>query len=74
MCFSLLHSSGQRSSTPEIGALTGFGAGLMMDVSQTSPGPMGTLDLGVNHRMLLHRISGRYGDDNIGAIPSILCS
>lgn len=27
--------------TPEIGALTGFGAGLLMDLSQTSPGPMG---------------------------------
>ena len=28
-------------STPEIGALTGFGAGLMMDLSQTTPGPLG---------------------------------
>ena len=27
--------------TPELGALTGFGAGLLMDLSQTSPGPMG---------------------------------
>jgi rod shape-determining protein MreD len=28
-------------STPEIGALTGFGAGLLMDLSETSPGPLG---------------------------------
>lgn len=38
LIFSLLWSA---LSTPEIGALTGFGAGLLMDLSQTSPGPMG---------------------------------
>ena len=55
-------------STPEIGALTGFGAGLMMDLSQTSPGPMG-------HWTLIMILAGYtvaflgYGDDNIRANP-----
>lgn len=55
-------------STPEIGALTGFGAGLLMDLSQTSPGPVG-------HWTLILILGGYvvaflgYGDDNIRANP-----
>ena len=51
-------------STPEIGALTGFGAGILMDLSQSSPGPMG-------HWTLVLILAGYgvaflgYGDDNI---------
>ena len=55
-------------STPEIGALTGFGAGLMMDLSQTSPGPVG-------HWTLIMILVGftisflSYGDDHSRANP-----
>ena len=55
-------------STPEIGALTGFGAGILMDLSQSSPGPMG-------HWTLVLILAGYtvaflgYGDDNIRANP-----
>jgi rod shape-determining protein MreD len=55
-------------STPEIGALTGFGAGLLMDLSQSTPGPMG-------HWTLVLILAGftvaflGYGDDNIRANP-----
>jgi len=55
-------------STPEIGALTGFGAGILMDLSQSSPGPMG-------HWTLVLILAGfsvaflGYGDDNIRANP-----
>jgi rod shape-determining protein MreD len=55
-------------STPEIGALTGFGAGLLMDLSQTSPGPMG-------HWTLVMILSSftisflSYGDDHLRANP-----
>lgn len=55
-------------STPEIGALTGFGAGLLMDLSQTSPGPMG-------HWTLVMILSSfvisflSYGDDHVRANP-----
>jgi rod shape-determining protein MreD len=55
-------------STPEIGALTGFGAGLMMDLSQTSPGPMGHWTL----VMIIACYSVaflEYGDDNIRGNP-----
>ncbi len=55
-------------STPEIGALTGFGAGLLMDLSQTTPGPMGQWTL----VMILAGFSVAflgYGDDNIRANP-----
>ena len=38
LIFTLLWSA---LGTPELGALTGFGAGLMMDLSQTTSGPMG---------------------------------
>lgn len=55
-------------STPEIGALTGFGAGLMMDVSQTAPGPMGhwTLVLIIACYVIAFL---SYGDDNIRGNP-----
>lgn len=55
-------------STPEIGALTGFGAGLLMDLSQTSPGPMGhwTLVL-ILTSYLVSFLS--YGDDHVRANP-----
>ena len=55
-------------STPEIGALTGFGAGLLMDLSQTTPGPMGQWTL----VMILAGFSVAflgYGDDNIRSNP-----
>lgn len=55
-------------STPEIGALTGFGAGLLMDLSETSPGPLGhwtlvliLVSLGVSFLS--------YGDDHVRANP-----
>jgi rod shape-determining protein MreD len=55
-------------STPEVGALTGFGAGILMDLSQSSPGPMG-------HWTLVLILAGYgvaflgYGDDNIRTNP-----
>lgn len=55
-------------STPEIGALTGFGAGLLMDLSQTTSGPMG-------HWTLVMILAGffisflSYGDDHLRANP-----
>ena len=55
-------------STPEIGALTGFGAGLMMDVSQTSPGPMGHWTLVLIVACYAIAFLG-YGDDNIRGNP-----
>lgn len=55
-------------STPEIGALTGFGAGLMMDVSQTSPGPMGHWTLILIIACYVIAFLG-YGDDNIRGNP-----
>jgi rod shape-determining protein MreD len=55
-------------STPEIGALTGFGAGLLMDLSQTTAGPMGhwTLVM-ILSAFLLSFLS--YGDDHVRANP-----
>ena len=55
-------------STPEIGALTGFGAGLMMDLSQTSPGPLGhwTLVM-ILVSFVISFLS--YGDDHVRANP-----
>ena len=55
-------------STPEIGALTGFGAGLLMDLSQTSPGPLGhwTLVL-ILVSFVISFLS--YGDDHVRANP-----
>jgi rod shape-determining protein MreD len=55
-------------STPEIGALTGFGAGLMMDVSQTSPGPMGHWTLVLIIACYAIAFLG-YGDDDIRGNP-----
>jgi rod shape-determining protein MreD len=55
-------------STPEIGALTGFGTGLLMDLSETSPGPVG-------HWMLIMILVSftisflSYGDDHVRANP-----
>ena len=54
--------------TPELGALTGFGAGLMMDLSQTTSGPMGQWTL----IMILAGFSISYlgyGDDNFRDNP-----
>jgi rod shape-determining protein MreD len=55
-------------STPEIGALTGFGAGLMMDLSETSPGPLGhwTLIM-ILVSFVISFLS--YGDDHVRANP-----
>lgn len=55
-------------STPEIGALTGFGAGLLMDLSETAPGPLGhwTLIL-ILVSFLISFLS--YGDDHARANP-----
>ena len=55
-------------STPEIGALTGFGAGLMMDLSETSSGPLGhwTLIL-ILVSFIVSFLS--YGDDHVRANP-----
>jgi rod shape-determining protein MreD len=55
-------------STPEIGARTGFGAGLMMDLSQTSPGPMGHWTLVMIIACYSVAFLG-YGDDNIRGNP-----
>jgi rod shape-determining protein MreD len=55
-------------STPEIGALTGFGAGLLMDLSQTTPGPMGQWTLVLILAGFSVAFLG-YGDDNIRANP-----
>lgn len=55
-------------STPEIGALTGFGAGLLMDLSETTAGPLGhwTLIL-ILVSFLVSFLS--YGDDHVRANP-----
>ena len=55
-------------STPEIGALTGFGAGIAMDVSQTSAGPMGHWTLVLIIACYAVAFLG-YGDDNIRSNP-----
>ena len=55
-------------STPEIGALTGFGAGIGMDLSQTSPGPMGHWTLVMIIACYVVAFLG-YGDDNIRGNP-----
>jgi rod shape-determining protein MreD len=55
-------------STPEIGALTGFGSGLLMDLSQTSSGPMGQWTLiMILTGYLVSFLS--YGDDHVRANP-----
>lgn len=55
-------------STPEIGALTGFGAGIAMDISQTSPGPLGHWTLVLIAACYAIAFLG-YGDDNIRGNP-----
>jgi rod shape-determining protein MreD len=65
LIFTLIWAS---MSTPEIGALTGFGAGLMMDLSETAPGPLGhwTLVL-ILVSFVISFLS--YGDDHVRANP-----
>lgn len=55
-------------STPEIGALTGFGAGIMMDLSQSAPGPLGHWTLVLIIACYAIAFLG-YGDDNIRGNP-----
>jgi rod shape-determining protein MreD len=65
LIFTLLLSA---LGTPELGALTGFGAGLLMDLSQTTSGPMGQWTL----IMILAGFSISYlgyGDDNFRGNP-----
>lgn len=65
LIFTLLWSA---LGTPELGALTGFGAGLLMDLSQSSSGPMGQWML----IMILAGFSISYigfGDDNFRGNP-----
>jgi len=65
LIFTLLWSA---LGTPELGALTGFGAGLLMDLSQSTSGPMGQWIL----IMILAGFSISYlgyGDDNFRGNP-----
>ena len=65
LVFALL---GAALSSPELGALTGFGAGLLMDLSQTTSSPMGQWTL----IMILAGFSISYlgyGDDNFRGNP-----
>lgn len=65
LIFSLLWAA---LGTPEMGALTGFGAGLLMDLSPTASGPMGQWTL----IMILAGFSISYlgfGDDNFRDNP-----
>ncbi|MEY4657995.1 MAG: hypothetical protein RL466_808 [Actinomycetota bacterium] len=55
-------------STPEIGALTGFGAGIAMDLSQSTSGPMGHWTLVLIIACYVLAFLG-YGDDNIRGNP-----
>jgi rod shape-determining protein MreD len=65
LIFALLWSA---LGTPEMGALPGFGAGLMMDLSQSTSGPMGQWTL----IMILAGFTVSYlgyGDDNFRGNP-----
>jgi hypothetical protein len=65
LIFTLLWSA---LGEPELGALTGFGAGLLMDLSQTTSAPMGQWTL----IMILAGFSISYlgyGDDNFRGNP-----
>lgn len=65
LIFALLWSA---LGNPELGALTGFGAGLLMDLSQSSSGPVGQWTL----IMILAGFSISYlgyGDDNFRGNP-----
>jgi rod shape-determining protein MreD len=55
-------------STPDVGALTGFGAGIAMDLSETSPGPMGHWTLVLIIACYSIAFVG-FGDDNIRSNP-----
>lgn len=65
LVFTLLWSA---LGTPELGALTGFGAGLMMDLSQTTSGPMGQWTLIMILAGFTISYLG-YGDDNFRDNP-----
>lgn len=54
--------------TPEMGALSGFGAGLMMDLSQTASGPIGQWTLIMILAGFTISYLG-YGDDNFRGNP-----
>ena len=54
--------------TPEMGALTGFGAGLLMDLSQTASGPVGQWTLIMILAGFTISYLG-YGDDNFRGNP-----
>jgi rod shape-determining protein MreD len=65
LIFALLWSA---LGTPEMGALTGFGAGLMMDLSQSASGPMGQWTLIMILAGFTISYLG-YGDDNFRGNP-----
>lgn len=65
LVFTLLWSA---LGTPELGALTGFGAGLLMDLSQTTSGPMGQWTLIMILAGFAISYLG-YGDDNFRSNP-----
>ena len=65
LVFALLWAS---LGTPEIGALSGFGAGLLMDLSQTASGPMGQWTLIMILAGFTISYLG-YGDDNFRGNP-----
>ena len=65
LIFTLLWSA---LGTPELGALTGFGAGLLMDLSQTTSGPMGQWTLIMILAGFVISYLG-YGDDNFRGNP-----
>jgi rod shape-determining protein MreD len=65
LIFTLLWSA---LGTPELGALTGFGAGLLMDLSQTTSGPMGEWTLIMILAGFTISYLG-YGDDNFRGNP-----
>jgi len=65
LLFTLLWSA---LGTPELGALTGFGAGLLMDLSQTTSGPMGQWTLIMILAGFTISYLG-YGDDNFRGNP-----
>lgn len=65
LIFALLWSA---LGTPEMGALTGFGAGLMMDLSQSTSGPMGQWTLIMILAGFTISYLG-YGDDNFRGNP-----
>jgi rod shape-determining protein MreD len=55
-------------SSPELGAVTGFGAGLLMDLSQTTSSPMGQWTLIMIFAGFSIAYLG-YGDDNFRGNP-----